>query len=71
MVYQRRGRPTRGVIGPPIDFERSGRFRADVSALTQRVARELETFIRAAPEQWHVLQPNWPSDPGFGGSGAE
>lgn len=71
VVYQRRGLPTRGVIGPPIDFERSGRFRADVSALTQRVARDLETFIRAAPEQWHVLQPNWPSDPGFGGSGAE
>jgi hypothetical protein len=18
--------------------------------------------VRAAPEQWHVLQPNWPSD---------
>jgi len=23
-------------------------------------------LIRAAPEQWHLFQPNWPSDPGYG-----
>jgi lauroyl/myristoyl acyltransferase len=22
----------------------------------------LEAMIREAPEQWHLLQPNWPSD---------
>ena len=27
---------------------------------------ELEVLIRAAPEQWHLFQPNWPSDPGYG-----
>ena len=23
-------------------------------------------LIRGAPEQWHLFQPNWPSDPGYG-----
>jgi lauroyl/myristoyl acyltransferase len=29
---------------------------------TQRLAVVLEEMIRRAPEQWHVLQPVWPSD---------
>jgi KDO2-lipid IV(A) lauroyltransferase len=29
------------------------------------VAEELEQLISRAPEQWHLLQPNWPSDPGY------
>lgn len=62
VVYQRPGQPARGVIRPPIPFVRSGKLRADVAALTQLVAFELEALIRVAPEQWHVLQPNWPSD---------
>lgn len=28
----------------------------------QRVAEELERLIRRQPTQWHMLQPNWPSD---------
>ena len=31
-------------------------------AVDEALANELETLIRAAPEQWHLLQPNWPSD---------
>jgi lauroyl/myristoyl acyltransferase len=23
---------------------------------------EMESLIRAAPQQWHLVQPNWPSD---------
>lgn len=34
----------------------------DLVAVTQRIASGLEHLIRAAPEQWHLLQPNWPSD---------
>jgi KDO2-lipid IV(A) lauroyltransferase len=30
--------------------------------LTQRVAEQLEEFVRARPEEWHVFQPFWPSD---------
>jgi KDO2-lipid IV(A) lauroyltransferase len=39
-----------------------GRLREDIARITQTLAHELELLIRAAPEQWHLLQPNWPSD---------
>lgn len=51
-----------GVVLPPIDTERRGRFRADVARVSQDLAHALESLIRRAPEQWHLLQPNWPSD---------
>jgi KDO2-lipid IV(A) lauroyltransferase len=52
----------RGVVRPAIDLTRQGSLREDVSRITQTIAHELEVLIRAAPEQWHVFQPNWPSD---------
>ncbi len=51
-----------GVIRPPLSTERTGRLREDVTAITQRIAYALEKLIRRAPEQWHLMQPNWPSD---------
>jgi phosphatidylinositol dimannoside acyltransferase len=36
--------------------------RRDLREVTQRIAYGLEDMIEAAPEQWHLLQPNWPSD---------
>jgi KDO2-lipid IV(A) lauroyltransferase len=51
-----------GVARPPIDTTRTGRLREDVARITQLVAHELEALIREAPEQWHLMQPNWPSD---------
>lgn len=51
-----------GVVRPAIRAVREGRLRDDVSRVTQALARELELLISAAPEQWHLLQPNWPSD---------
>ena len=51
-----------GVVRPPVTIEREGNFRKDVLRLTQRLAQELELLIREAPDQWHLLQPNWPSD---------
>lgn len=50
------------VVLPPIDTERRGKLRADVTRVTQDLAHALETLIRRAPDQWHLLQPNWPSD---------
>ena len=34
----------------------------DVAGVTGLIAQGLEQVIRHAPEQWHLLQPNWPSD---------
>jgi lauroyl/myristoyl acyltransferase len=50
----------RGVIRPPLEVSRTGNLREDIQRITQDLAREFENFIRVAPEQWHVLQPNWP-----------
>ena len=50
---------------PPLDTTRHGKFREDVARVTQDLAHELEYLIRRAPEQWHLFQPNWPSDPGY------
>jgi lauroyl/myristoyl acyltransferase len=50
------------VVRPPLDLTRRGRFRDDVAAGTQRLAAELEVLIARAPTQWHLMQPNWPSD---------
>lgn len=52
----------RGVVRPPLDLTRTGRLRDDVARVTQAMADELGSLIREAPEQWHLLQPNWPSD---------
>lgn len=51
-----------GIVSPPLDTTRRGRLRDDVTRVTQDLARCLEGQIRRAPEQWHLLQPNWPSD---------
>ncbi len=54
-----------GVVRPPIEIKRAGgatSIRDDVVRFTQVLATELEGLISRAPEQWHLLQPNWPSD---------
>lgn len=51
-----------GLIRPPLALERSGSLRDDVARLTSALAEELEVLIRRAPHQWHLFQPNWPSD---------
>lgn len=60
-VYHRDGR-CHGVVAEPLDTTRQGRLREDVARVTQELAHAFEVLIAAAPEQWHVLQPNWPSD---------
>lgn len=53
----------RAVVRPPMDTARRGKIREDVARVTQALASEIEELIRIAPEQWHLMQPNWPSDP--------
>ena len=57
-----RGSGRHAVAGPPLDTRRLGGIRADVSRVVQSYAAALEQLIRAAPEQWHLMSPNWPSD---------
>jgi KDO2-lipid IV(A) lauroyltransferase len=53
------------VVRPPVHLEKVGSLRDSVAVGTQAIAHELEILIRRAPEQWHMFQPNWPSDPGY------
>lgn len=61
-VYFEERSSHRAVIRPPMLVERQATMREDVARITQDLARELESLIRSAPEQWHLFQPNWPSD---------
>jgi len=46
----------------PLATERRARLRDDVIRVTQDLASNFEQLIRAAPDQWLMLQPMWPSD---------
>lgn len=52
----------RALVDPPLVVAREGRLRDDVRRLTVEVAQRLERLIARAPQQWHLQQPNWPSD---------
>jgi KDO2-lipid IV(A) lauroyltransferase len=54
-----------GICDPPVTIDRTKSLRADVTTMTQSLAHALELQIRRAPSQWHLMQPNWPSDPGW------
>ena len=46
----------------PLATSREARLRDDVARVTQQLAHRFEELIRAAPDQWLLMQPNWPSD---------
>jgi phosphatidylinositol dimannoside acyltransferase len=52
----------RVVIRPAIPMPTDGTRTEKVQTMTQALAVEMESLIRAAPQQWHLVQPNWPSD---------
>jgi phosphatidylinositol dimannoside acyltransferase len=66
VVYSGPGNWHTGVVHAPLDTSRRGSLRADVTRLTQELADIFEGFIRRHPEQWHLYQPNWPSDAAAG-----
>ncbi len=63
VVYSGPGNWHTGVVHAPLDTSRHGRMREDIARVTQDMATAFEHDIRAHPEQWHIYQPNWPSDP--------
>jgi KDO2-lipid IV(A) lauroyltransferase len=52
----------RVVIRPAIPVPADGTRSEKVRTMTQALASEMESLIGAAPQQWHLVQPNWPSD---------
>lgn len=60
-VYFKPGSGHRIVVRPPLEV-RDGETEDALRRGAQKVAEALEELIIQAPEQWHLLQPNWPSD---------
>ncbi|MGO8823808.1 MAG: phosphatidylinositol mannoside acyltransferase [Acidimicrobiales bacterium] len=63
VVYSGPGNWHTGVVHAPVDTTRRGSLREDIARVTQELASIFEHDIRCHPEQWHLYQPNWPSDP--------
>ena len=52
----------RVVVKPAIPIPDAESRSDQVRLMSQALAREMESLILQAPNQWHLLQPNWPSD---------
>jgi KDO2-lipid IV(A) lauroyltransferase len=61
-TYFKDGAGHRIDIRPPLKIPDLPDAEARVAEGTQRLAEVMEEIIRVAPEQWHLVQPNWPSD---------
>jgi KDO2-lipid IV(A) lauroyltransferase len=60
--YFGRGARHRFVVHPPLEIPAAADANERVRLGTQRLATKFEEIIRVAPEQWHLILPNWPSD---------
>ncbi len=52
----------RAVLKPPLPIPGEGTLSERLRKGAQLMAGAFEDLIGEAPEQWHLLQPNWPSD---------
>jgi phosphatidylinositol dimannoside acyltransferase len=50
-------------ISEPLEVERTGDTRTDVTALTRALAASFERAIAAKPVDWHMFQDAWPDAP--------
>lgn len=64
-AYFKAGRGHEVVVGAPLEPQLEGSREAMVADLTQQVASAFEAMVGRAPSQWHLVQPNWPSDRDF------
>jgi len=62
VVYFREGAGYRIEVGDVIAVPEGGTRADRVKIGAQNVASALEAQIRKQPSQWHLFQPNWPSD---------
>lgn len=56
------GRGHRVVVKPAIPIPEAESRSEQVRLMSQKLATEMESLIMQAPDQWHLVQPNWPSD---------
>jgi len=52
----------RVVVHPALPIPEAENRTAQVAVITQALAEKLEEIISVAPNQWHLVVPNWPSD---------
>ncbi len=52
----------RVTVLPALDLVRTGDRHADIAAAMARVNRQIEEWVRAAPEQWFWVHRRWPED---------
>lgn len=64
-LYQRPGGRYHGVLLDPIEVGVEKPDAERVRELGREVVARMETLIRREPGQWHLFQPNWPSDPNY------
>lgn len=60
--YFKEGRGYRIVVHDPVDLPSGGTREERIRHGVQDFATVLEEIIREEPSQWHLFQPNWPSD---------
>ena len=56
------GKGHRVAITSAIPVPEQGTRTEKVQAMTQELAHRMEKLISEAPQQWHLVVPNWPSD---------
>ncbi len=64
--YFRKGRGHDFIVLAPVEIPDLPSRTDRIAAGTQNYARALEELIRRDPVQWHLFQPNWPSDKAAG-----
>lgn len=64
-AYYKDGRGFRIVVHDAVELPAADTREERVSLGVQAFARVLEDIIREEPSQWHLFQPNWPSDARF------
>ncbi len=60
--YFNKGRGHSFEVYPAVDLPEDETKSVRIAKGAQAFAEVMEQVIRKAPEQWHLFQPNWPSD---------
>lgn len=68
-AYFRKGRGHHIKIFEPIELADLPTKEERIEDGLERFAKTLEDVIRYAPDQWHLFQPNWPSDAQYSSNG--